>query len=173
MVRPRVAMPVALAVRAVPHGDQSGLDELPVDRLHLRRRQSERLLLQRGRGPDDRPPSPPPVLRLGEAEQPVDRMHQARRQAEPRRRGLERGQQLSGHRHAIRQAVEALRRAVGLQQAGRQPSKAGGGAGTTSPCASRALSFAIVILPLVGSRRANLSRQRKRQFPLDDEASDG
>ncbi len=98
-----------------------------------RRRQPERLLLHRGRRPDDRPPSPPPVLRLGEAEQPVHRVHQPRRQAEPRRRGLEGRQQLPGHRHPVRQAVEALRRAVGPEQAGCQSSKAGGGAGTTFP----------------------------------------
>ena len=119
-----IAAPVALAVRAVPHGDQPGLDQRPVDRLHPRRRQAERLLLQRSRGPDDRPPSPPPVLRLGEAEQPVHHVHQARRQTEPRRGRLEGGQQLSGRRHAVRQAGEALRRAVGLQQARRQAPEA-------------------------------------------------
>src|SRR5271165_4913198 len=42
-----------------------------------------------------------------------------------------------------------------------------------SPRASRALSIVIAILRSGGSRRANLSLQRKRQFPLDDEAADG
>ena len=60
-------------------------------------------------------------------------MHQPRRQAEPRRRRLEGGQQLPGHRHPVRQAGEALRRAVGPEQARRQPPKAGGGAGKAFP----------------------------------------
>ena len=40
-----------------------------------------------------------------------------------------------------------------------------------SPDASRALSIVIVILRSGGSRRANLSCQRKRQFPLAFEVS--
>jgi hypothetical protein len=39
------------------------------------------------------------------------------------------------------------------------------------PRAPGALSIAIAILRLGGSRRANLSPPRKQQFPLDDEAS--
>ena len=60
-------------------------------------------------------------------------MHQARRQPEPRRCRLEGGQQLAGHRHALRQAIEALGRAVGVQQARRQSPEAGRGAGIASP----------------------------------------
>ena len=40
-----------------------------------------------------------------------------------------------------------------------------------SPDASRAFSIVIAILRLSGSRRTNLSRQRKRQFPLAFEVS--
>src|SRR5271166_3479463 len=43
----------------------------------------------------------------------------------------------------------------------------------SSPGASRALSIVIAIPRSGGSRRANLSRQRKRQFPLAGEAADG
>ena len=50
-----VAPSVALAVRAVLHGDQAELDQAAVDGLDLRRREAERLLLHGGRWPDDRP----------------------------------------------------------------------------------------------------------------------
>ena len=90
-----VALAVALAVRAVLHRHQAGLDQAAVEPLRLTFRQTECLLLQQGRRPDDRPPSPLPILRLGETEQPVDRMHQARGQTQPGRRGLESRKQLA------------------------------------------------------------------------------
>ena len=130
-------------------------------------RKAKRLLLHGGRRPDDRPPSPAPVLRLGEVEQPVDGMHKARRQAKPRCCRLEGGQHLPWHGHAFRQAVEALRRrgrpATGLasvveNRLGHRHSFPVAPQGRI-PSASRS-SFS------VGSRRASLSLKRKRQFPL-------
>ena len=91
----RIALAIALAVRAVLHADEAELDQAAIDCLDLRRRQAERLLLHARRGPDDRPAVLLPVLRLREAEQPVERMHQARRDTEMRRRRLEGGQQLA------------------------------------------------------------------------------
>ena len=126
----RIALAVALAVRAVLHRDETELDQAAVDRLDLGRRETERLLLHPGRGPYDRPAPLLPVLRLGEAEQPVDRMHQARRNAEPRRGRLEGGKQLPRRRHALWQAGKAFGRAVGLQQPRRQPPEAGRRVGT-------------------------------------------
>ena len=90
-------------------------------------------LLQAGRGPDDRAPSPLPVLRLRELEQPVDRMDQPRRKAEARGRGLEGGQQLALHGYAVRKPGEAICRAVGFQQIWREPPEAGGAAGKVPP----------------------------------------
>src|SRR6185369_5163435 len=52
-----VAPAVALAVGAVLHADQAGLDQPAVERLDLSPRQAERLLLRGGRRPDDRPPT--------------------------------------------------------------------------------------------------------------------
>ena len=54
-------------------------------------------------------------------------------QAEPRRGRLERSQQLAVVFNPVRQAIKVLRRAVGLQQAWRQSSKAGRGTGITPP----------------------------------------
>ena len=61
----RVALAVALAVRAVLHRDEAELDQAAVDLLDLRRRQAERLLLHRGRGPYDRPRCPAPSPAAG------------------------------------------------------------------------------------------------------------
>ena len=116
---------IALAVGAVLHCDQAELDQLVIDLLGLRGPETERFLLHLGRGPHDRPGTFFPVLRLGEAEQPVDRVHQPRRNPEPRRRGLEGGQQLPGQLDALRQPGKTLCRAVGLEQRRRQPPKAG------------------------------------------------
>jgi hypothetical protein len=91
----RVALSVALAVRAVFHRHQAELDQAAVDFLDLRWREAERFLLHRGGRPYNRPTALLPVLRLGEAEQPVDRVHQTRRNAKPRGCGLEGSQQLS------------------------------------------------------------------------------
>jgi hypothetical protein len=57
-------------------------------------------------------------------------MDEAHGQAEPRCSRLERGQQLAVESNPFGQAVKALRRAVGPQQARCQSSKAGRGAGT-------------------------------------------
>ena len=128
-----LALAVALAVGAVLHGDEAGLDQRAVGRLDLRCRKAERLLLHGGRGPDDRPPSPAPVLRLGEFEQPVDGMHQAGRQPQPGCGRLQGGQHLPWHGDAFRQPVKGLRGAIDLQQARRQSAKAGRGTGIASP----------------------------------------
>ena len=134
---------VALAVRAVLHRHEAELDQAPVDFLYLRRRQAERFLLHRGRGPYDRPAALLPVLRLGEAEQPVDRVHQARRDAEPWRCRFEGGEQLPGRRDPLGQAGKALRRAVGLEQPRRHPPEAGRGMGKASPVAPLGRNFLV------------------------------
>jgi hypothetical protein len=90
-----VAPPVTLAIRAVLHRDETGLDQGTVQPLCLRLGETECLLLHRRRRPHDRVPSPLPILRLRKPEQPVDRMHQARRDADARRRCLQRREQPS------------------------------------------------------------------------------
>ena len=124
---------IALAVRAVLHGDETGLDQLAVERFDARVRQAKRVPLQGGRRPDDRPPSPAPVLRLGEFEQPVDGVHMAKRQAKAGCRCLEGGKQLPVHGDAVRQSIKGRGGAIDLQQAWRQSSKSGWGTGIASP----------------------------------------
>ena len=114
-----------------------------------------------------------PVLRLGEGEQPVDRVHDPRAEAHMRRRRLEGGQHLAGLLTPCPSGLPVNPRASlsVSSMAGDRRRNPLGPLGTALPCASRALSVSIVILCSVGSRRASLSRQRKRQFPLAFEAS--
>ena len=122
----RLAHPITLPVWRVLHRHEAELDEAAVDFLDLRRRQPEGVLLHRGRRPDDRPAALFPILRLRKAEQPVNRMDQAGRYAEPRRRRLERSEQLPRSRYANGQARKALGLAVDLEKSWCEPPEPGG-----------------------------------------------
>ena len=153
MMRPglaAVATAVALAVRAVLHGDQAELDQVVVDLLGLRGPEAERLLLHLGRGPDDRPRAFFPVLRLGEAEQPVDGVHQPRRNAEPRRGGLEGGQQLPGDSTPSGSPAKLSAERSALSSPGVSRRKPVGAWAKPPRCAPWALCSCAIVIPLSG-----------------------